>query len=117
MSRTKFSGAMFGALALLTAESGTGEDGNAARGRELYFSVGCYACHGTEGQGSILTGPRIAPEPVPLPVFRSFVRTPPSIMPPYSAAVLSDSDVANIHAYLATIPQPPDVDDVLGTDR
>ena len=40
MSRTKFSGAMFGALALLTAESGTGEDGNAARGRELYFSVG-----------------------------------------------------------------------------
>jgi mono/diheme cytochrome c family protein len=28
-------------------------------------------------------------------------------MPPYSAKVMTDSEVADIRAYLATIPEPP----------
>jgi hypothetical protein len=29
-------------------------------------------------------------------------------MPPYSAKILSDDDLGDIYAYLASIPKPPD---------
>src|SRR5690348_13190628 len=39
--------------------------GNAANGRKLFVSFGCYECHGYEAQGSTATGPRLAPRPIP----------------------------------------------------
>lgn len=38
--------------------------GNADTGKKLYVSVGCYQCHGYEGQGGA-AGPRLAPRPLP----------------------------------------------------
>jgi len=29
-------------------------------------------------------------------------------MPPYQKAILSDADLADIHAYLQSVPTPPD---------
>jgi mono/diheme cytochrome c family protein len=29
-------------------------------------------------------------------------------MPPYQKAILSDADLADIHAYLQSVPKPPD---------
>jgi ubiquinol-cytochrome c reductase cytochrome c subunit len=100
--------AAFGLLASQAAAQGSGPaatSGNAKAGRQTFVAVGCFECHGYSGQGAE-TGPRLAPGPMPLAAFRQFVRTPPASMPHYSRKVLSDDEVADIHAYLASIPKP-----------
>lgn len=79
--------------------------GNADNGKKLFFKNGCYECHGTVGQGG--TGPRLAPRPLAAAALTAYVRKPGAGMPPYSAKVMSDAEVADIRAYLATIPEPP----------
>jgi mono/diheme cytochrome c family protein len=76
---------------------------SAARGRQLYLSVGCVHCHGTQGQGST-AGTRLAPEPLPAAAIAQFIRATNTTMPAYSAKVLGDADVADIAAFLASIP-------------
>ncbi len=80
--------------------------GDSARGKKIYESDGCYECHGHEAQGGI-AGPRIAPGPVPFAAFSKYLRQPTGQMPPYTKKVASDQDLADIHAFLRTIPQPP----------
>ena len=75
--------------------------GDAAKGKELYLKNGCYECHGTVGQGG--TGPRIAPRTGSL----AYIRRPAGQMPPYTPKVMPDADVADVLAYLMTIPVPP----------
>src|SRR5712671_417295 len=81
--------------------------GNAENGKKLFTSYGCYQCHGREGQGGA-AGPRLAPKPIPLVALNAYVRHPSGAMPPYTSKVASDSDLADIHAFLSTIkaPQP-----------
>ena len=81
-------------------------------GRKLYASYGCYQCHGYEGQGSSATGPRIGPRPLPLASFSKYVRRPTGQMPPYTTKVVSDSDLAKIHAFLDARPAPPAVNSI-----
>jgi ubiquinol-cytochrome c reductase cytochrome c subunit len=78
---------------------------NAENGKKLFFKNGCYECHGTLGQGG--TGPRLAPKPLAAAALAAYVRKPGGGMPPYSVKVMSDAEVADIRAYLATIPDPP----------
>jgi mono/diheme cytochrome c family protein len=80
---------------------------DAAKGKTLFVTHGCFQCHGTEGQGAV-TGSRLAPDPMPLESLATFVRTTNRAMPPYREAILSDADLADIHAYLQSIPKPPD---------
>jgi mono/diheme cytochrome c family protein len=84
--------------------------GNAENGKKLYASYGCYQCHGYAAQGG--PGPRLAPRPLVLAAFSKYVRQPTGEMPPYTVKVLSDSQMADIHAFLRTIPQPPPVDSI-----
>jgi ubiquinol-cytochrome c reductase cytochrome c subunit len=86
--------------------------GDAAHGRQVFKAVGCYECHGLVGQGSVQSGPRLAPDPMPLASLTQLLRQPLNQMPAYSDKALSDRDVADIHAYLASIPQPPPVKDI-----
>jgi len=86
--------------------------GDAGKGKTLYMSDGCYQCHGTVGQGSRGTGPRLAPKPLPFEAFAKQVREPVNVMPPYTKTVLSDKDLADVYAYLGTVPPPPDLKDV-----
>lgn len=79
--------------------------GHADRGAELYERVGCYSCHSNQGQG-IMHGPRIGPDPIRWARFLWYVRYPTGQMPPYSAVVLSDQDVADLRAFLENRPQP-----------
>jgi mono/diheme cytochrome c family protein len=81
--------------------------GNAENGKRLFLKDGCYQCHGREGQGSNMSGPRIAPNPVPLEVILSYVRKPTGEMPPYTAKVISDQELADIYAYLQSRQRPP----------
>ena len=85
--------------------------GDADTGEELYTDIGCYACHGFEGQGGV-TGPRIAPRPFPLALFIRFIRQPPNQMPLYTDRSVSDEDLGHIHAYLLSRPEPPAVEDI-----
>jgi mono/diheme cytochrome c family protein len=73
--------------------------------------VGCWQCHGTMGQGA-MTGPKLAPDPLPFEALSSFVRTTNRNMPAYREQVLSDADLADIHAYLRSIPKSPDAKDI-----
>jgi mono/diheme cytochrome c family protein len=81
---------------------------SAAHGKIMFMKKGCWECHGTEGQGAS-TGPRLAPNPIPYEALAGFVRTTSRAMPPYREKVLSDGDLADIYAYLQSIPKPPDV--------
>jgi len=82
--------------------------GDAAKGKEAYMKYGCWQCHGTMGQGSPITGPKLAPEPLPLEAMSSFIRNSRRTMPPYREAVLPNADLADIHAYLSSVPKSAD---------
>jgi ubiquinol-cytochrome c reductase cytochrome c subunit len=78
-----------------------------AKGKTAYVKQGCWQCHGFVGQGGI-TGPKLAPEPMPLPAMTAFLRNTNGPMPPYQETVLSNADLADIHAYLQSIPKAAD---------
>ena len=80
--------------------------GNAETGKKLFVSDGCYQCHGYEAQGSSATGPRLGPRPIAFAAFSRYVRQPTGQMPPYTAKVVSDADLANIYAYVQSRPEP-----------
>ena len=82
------------------------EDAELERGRREFTEVGCYQCHGYDGQGG--AGPRIVPVRPTLEAFSHVVRKPPNVMPAYSPNVLSDDTVERIHKYLLSIPEPPE---------
>jgi mono/diheme cytochrome c family protein len=82
------------------------------RGAGLYARTGCYQCHANEGQGGA-QGPRLGPDPLTLARFTWYVRNPSGGMPPYTDVVMSDQDLADIHAFLTARPQPPAVDSIL----
>jgi mono/diheme cytochrome c family protein len=84
--------------------------GDAAKGKAAFMKYGCWQCHGTEGQGSAVTsaGKVLAPDPLPYEGFAAFVRSTNRAMPPYSEKILPDEDLADIHAYLASVPKAKD---------
>jgi len=84
--------------------------GNAKNGKSVYTSAGCYECHGREAQGGVGTGPKLGPDPMPFGAFVFQVRTPRDQMPPYTAKVLSDAQLADIYAFVQSQPQPPKAD-------
>jgi ubiquinol-cytochrome c reductase cytochrome c subunit len=77
---------------------------SAEKGQQAYMRVGCWGCHGTLGQGGV-TGPKLAPDPMPEEAFTAFVRTTNRTMPPYREPVLPNEDLADIYAYLKSIPK------------
>jgi ubiquinol-cytochrome c reductase cytochrome c subunit len=83
------------------------QTGNAEQGKKLYASYGCYQCHGYEAQGSSATGPRLGPRPMPFASFARYIRQPSGQMPPYTIKVASDTDLADIYAFVQARPAPP----------
>jgi ubiquinol-cytochrome c reductase cytochrome c subunit len=87
-------------------------------GESVYQRVGCYACHGTVGHGG--AGPRLSRNTATLPfaAFQTWVRngTPgwsfASGMPAFSAAVVTDAELADVREFLAGLPAPPAAKDI-----
>jgi ubiquinol-cytochrome c reductase cytochrome c subunit len=79
-------------------------------GKAVFMKMGCWQCHGTVGQGG--AGPRIAPDPLPYDTLAAFVRTTSRAMPPYREKILTDADLADIHAYLQSIPAPANAENI-----
>jgi mono/diheme cytochrome c family protein len=113
IARTSAAVAVAAVLACVTLSSSKGpppvaaaaDDPSVARGKTLFTRVGCYECHGYAGQGGA-AGPRIAAR-LPYPAFAAYVRHPAREMPPYTAKVLSEADLAAIYAYVSALPAPP----------
>jgi ubiquinol-cytochrome c reductase cytochrome c subunit len=95
-------------IAVCPGAEAQASSGNAKNGKQIYTSYGCYECHGREGQGSVLSGPRIGPHPVQFSTFVKYLRQPKGQMPPYTEKVVSDAELADIYAFLQSLPQPPD---------
>ena len=93
-------------LAPVAASAQDAPHGDAAAGKTLFADKGCYACHGYVGQGS-REGPSLTPL-IPYEAFVLQLRMPRAIMPPYEAAIVSDTQAADLYAYLASQPKPPD---------
>jgi mono/diheme cytochrome c family protein len=106
MSRV-FRVALAALAASLVLGTGAAVAASAENGKKVYMAVGCWGCHGMVGQGGV-TGPKLAPDPLPYEGFAAFVRTSNRAMPPYREPVLSNSDLADIYAYMQSIPKPAD---------
>ena len=80
---------------------------SAEKGKEAFIKHGCFQCHGTWGQGSVITsgGKVLTDTQLPFESFKAFVRTTNRAMPPYSEKILSDDDLADIFAYITSLPK------------
>ena len=78
----------------------------------MFKDYSCYACHGFSGQNG--PGARLVPMKMATVAFTAYVRSPPRTnqMPSYSAKVLSDQQLADIWAYIKTLPDSPPAKDI-----
>lgn len=100
-------GAHARAQASTKTTAGETSKGNAENGKRLFTSSGCYECHGRQAQGSRFSGPRLAPDPISFSSFEEYIRAPKGQMPPYTSKVLTNAELADIHAFLESLPKPP----------
>ena len=100
---------LVGLLALAGVVFGSATVGaqSAEKGKASYVKHGCWQCHGFAAQGGI-AGPKLAPDPMPLVALTAFVRHTRGAMPPYQEAILSAADLADIHAWLQSLPRAQD---------
>jgi ubiquinol-cytochrome c reductase cytochrome c subunit len=109
---------MKNALALLIAAfvfgHGAALAASAEKGKAAFVAHGCWQCHGFQGQGSIATsnGAVLSGTALPFDSFEAFVRSTNRAMPPYRETILSSADLADIYAYLQSIPKPQDVSSI-----
>lgn len=80
------------------------------KGKALFLKQNCFRCHGTEGQGT--AGPRLTPNPPSTEALIKYVRHPKGAMPAYCEKCVSDEELTDIRAYLASIPPPPPLKDI-----
>ncbi len=100
---------------------------DAAAGRALYAA--CAACHGAEGEGNVaLNAPRLAGQGTwylerQLAHFKHGARgqndkdTWGKVMAPMAAVLQDDAAIANVAAYIATLPDRPQAATVQGDAR
>jgi mono/diheme cytochrome c family protein len=88
--------------------------GDAANGKKVYLADGCYQCHGRVGQGGLMTGsaPILAQTKLPYAAFQRQLRYPINDMPPYPESLLSEKEVADLFAYLQSLPGRRPVKDI-----
>jgi mono/diheme cytochrome c family protein len=108
MKTIRFVVMMGAALVLGSAASVVAQPaGDPKAGETAYMKLGCYSCHGAGGQGTWRDGPRLNP-PMPFEAMVQQLRTPRYEMPPYVESQVSDKGIADIHAYLRSVPKPVD---------
>ena len=88
--------------------------GDAVNSKRLYLNDNCFTCHGRAGQGGAYNGPApaLAKTVMPFEGFLGQIRNPSNDMPAYSAQVMSDQAVADIYAYMQSLPGPQQAKDI-----
>lgn len=87
------------------SQAGAAPAGNVENGRKAFIQHGCFSCHGYSAEGG--PGARLAQNPIPFQGFVQYVRRPRRSMPPYGTQV-SDQELADIYAFIKSIPPSPD---------
>jgi mono/diheme cytochrome c family protein len=89
--------------------------GDAGNGKRVYLADGCFTCHGRVGQGGAYNGPApvLAKTAMPFEGFKMQIRNPSNDMPAYSEAVMSDQQVADVYAFVQSLPGRRDAKDIL----
>ncbi len=88
-------------------------EGDAENGKTLYKQYTCYGCHGYTGETGFAT--RLNPPRMRQARFITYLRNPtnPTRMPPYQQSEVSDQKLANIYAYLRSLPSAsPDAESI-----
>ena len=88
-------------------------EGDAERGAALFEDYTCYGCHGYTGETG--RGPRLNPPRLRQAQFIGYLRNPPNPrqMPPYRQDDVSDQKLADIYAFLESLPSAsPDAEDI-----
>ena len=101
------------ALAAVSAQNAKpAQAGNADKGKLLFESAGCAACHGNLAKGISGVGPLITPPPFAVSEFINFVRHPSAsgAMRAFSKEELSDAQLGDIHEYLQSLSPSSDSD-------
>ena len=78
--------------------------GDAENGKEIFVTYGCYSCHGYAAHGG--PGGPIGPSPYAFSGFSAYVRQPDGVMPLYTSRVVTDQELADIYAFLQSLPRP-----------
>jgi mono/diheme cytochrome c family protein len=91
-----------------TARAQDAPPGDAVEGKRLFLAVGCFLCHGRAGQGGAMNGPApvLAKTAMPFEGFMGQLRRPINDMPAYSEKVMTDKQVADIYAFVQSLPGP-----------
>jgi mono/diheme cytochrome c family protein len=89
-------------------QAGKMSAGNAQKGKQIFETLGCNKCHGSEGEGVSGRGqsggvPRIASTSLALPAFIQLVQKPKGVMPPFGSDRATESDLADVYAFLETL--------------
>jgi mono/diheme cytochrome c family protein len=84
---------------------------NPQAGKDLYLRYSCYACHGYDGHGG--AGARLVPMRMTGERFTAYVRGPRTPqMPTYSTRLLTDAQLADVWAYIRSMPASPEAKDI-----
>ena len=88
--------------------------GDAGNGKRLYLADGCFTCHGRSGQGGAFNSPApsLAKTEMPFDGFKAQLREPANDMPAYSTAVLSDQGIADMYAFVQSLPAARSAKDI-----
>jgi mono/diheme cytochrome c family protein len=105
-----------------TAATSSTIAGDAAKGKIAFEKYRCFSCHGHSGDGGIspyptqagfrnprpvVTGAHLAGMPLSLPAFMNYVKKPGGRMPAFGNNI-TDADLADIYAFLKSVPPSPD---------
>jgi len=101
----------------LHAQAPSAPSGNAEKGKTLFVERACWQCHGLAAQGGGIAGPRLAGRVPAWPAFSRYVRRPTEEMIPYTPKALPDTELADIYAWLRSIPPPPAISSIPALNR
>jgi mono/diheme cytochrome c family protein len=85
------------------AQQPAAPSGSVDSGKKQFLRAGCWECHGYAGQGG-RDGARLADTALSVAQLTRYVRKPTGAMPAYIDKVLSDQELADIWAYVKTLP-------------
>jgi mono/diheme cytochrome c family protein len=108
---------ILGGIGLLIGGSAGAQNaapGDAVEGKRLFLADGCFLCHGRVGEGGALNGPApiLAKTQLPFEGFVGQLRQPINDMPAYGEQVISEMQIADIYAFVRSLPGPRPINDV-----
>ena len=104
--------ATLGAASLASAQDAP--KGDVTNGKKVFLNDGCFTCHGRVGQGGAYNGPApiLAHTQLPFDAFKNQLRNPADDMPAFSTAVVTDEQIADIYAFVQSLPGPTSPKDI-----